>query len=286
MADQAVCLPESIFHIPQEAEIIERIQESPTIFTLRLRFITADVQTAYTFRPGQFNMVYLYGVGEVPISIVSDPKDEHILDHTIRTVGRVTRALSHLKPGDRLGIRGPFGRGWPLEPAEGRDVVLITGGLGCAPLVSVINYIVLRRERFRKLTIMQGVKHSDDLIWREQYDRWAQLPETQVLLAAAEAEKGWRWHKGHVTVLFKHVTIDPAQTVSFICGPEPMILAAIHELKQRGVRDENIWMSMERNMQCATGHCGHCQIGGNFVCKNGPVFSYPELRGVLGVKGF
>ena len=231
-------------------------------------------------------MVYLYGVGEVPISIVSDPKDEHILDHTIRAVGRVTQGINRLQPGDKLGLRGPYGRGWPLDQVEGRDVVLITGGLGCAPLVSVINYMIIRRERFRRIVIMQGVKHSDDMIWREQYDRWRLLPDTQVLLAAEVAGKGWSWYQGYVTGLFDQANIDPSHAIAFMCGPEPMMLSAIHELKQRGVLDEDIWMSMERNMQCAVGHCGHCQFGPSFVCKNGPVFCYPELKELLGIRGF
>jgi NAD(P)H-flavin reductase len=273
-------------YLPQEAEVIERIQESPTIFTLRLRFTDPAAQSAYTFTPGQFNMVYLYGVGEIPISIVSDPRDEHILDHAIRSVGRVTRGLEQLKPGDRVGIRGPFGRGWPFLQAEGHDVVMITGGLGCAPLVSMINYLFKRRERYRRLVILQGVKHSDDLIWREQYDRWARYPDTQVLLAATVAVKGWPWYEGHVTALFDQVEVDPTHAFGMMCGPEPMMLAAIHLLQQRGVADDHIWLSMERSMHCAVGHCGHCQFGASFVCRNGPVFCYPEVRQLLGTKGF
>ncbi|HEY0633979.1 MAG TPA: FAD-binding oxidoreductase, partial [Gammaproteobacteria bacterium] len=160
---------------PMQAEIVTHIQETPSIFTLRLRFIDPAVQESYRFTPGQFNMLYLYGVGEIPISIVSDPQDAQTLDHTIRSVGRVTAGLAQLKPGERIGVRGPFGRGWPLAEAEGKDVVVITGGLGCAPVVSVIHYVLRRRERFGRLTIMQGVKHAEELIWREQYEAWARL---------------------------------------------------------------------------------------------------------------
>src|SRR3990172_6544073 len=152
-------------HLPLEAEVVERIQESPTIFTLRLRFTDPVKHAAFRFAPGQFNMLYLYGVGEVAISIVSDPEDEALFAHTIRVVGRVTRGLAQLQAGDRLGARGPYGRGWPLKQAEDRDVMIVTGGLGCAPVVSVINYVIRRREKFRRLVIMQGVKHSDDLIF-------------------------------------------------------------------------------------------------------------------------
>lgn len=273
-------------YLPHEAEIVERIQEAPTIFTLRLRFTDPAVQRAYSFIPGQFNLLYLFGIGEVPFSIVSDPRQADLLDHTIRGVGRVTRALSHLRPRDRVGIRGPYGQGWPLLSVQGRDLVLITGGLGCAPLVSLIRYVVERRERFGSLIIMQGVKHSDDLIWREQYERWQQLPDTQVLLAADVAGKGWRWHEGQVTALFGQTAIDPTRATAFLCGPQPMMLAAIHELTQRGVAEPQIWMSMERNMHCGLGHCGHCQIGSRFVCRDGPVFRYPELKELLPTRGF
>jgi NAD(P)H-flavin reductase len=273
-------------HLPHEAEILERIQESDSIFTLRLRFTDPVIQAAYRFQPGQFNMVYLYGVGEVPISIVSDPLDEHLLDHTIRRVGRVTEGLAQLRAGDRIGIRGPYGRGWPLEPVEGKDVAVITGGLGCAPVVSVINYIMRRRERYGKLTIIQGVKHSRDLIYRDRYQTWAAAPDTQVLIAASAGEALWPWHVGPVTDLFEQAQFDPAKTVAMMCGPEGMMIAGAGLLAQRGVAQENIYLSMERNMQCAVGLCGHCQYGGKFICKDGPIFSYPEVKDLFGVRGF
>lgn len=272
--------------LPHEAQILERIQESDTIFTLRLRFTDPAVQAAYRFQPGQFNMVYLYGVGEIPISIVSDPWDEHMLDHTIRRVGRVSQGLGQLKRGDRIGIRGPYGRGWPLAKVEGKDVAVITGGLGCAPVVSVINYIMRRRERYGKVTIIQGVKHSRDLIYRDRYQIWAEAPRTQVLVAANAGEALWPWHVGPVTDLFHSAELDPENTVAMMCGPEGMMIAGTRLLVQRGLAEENLYLSMERNMHCAVGLCGHCQFGGKFVCKDGPIFSYPEVKDLLGVRGF
>jgi NAD(P)H-flavin reductase len=273
-------------YLPAEAEIVERIEESPSIFTLRLRFSDPVVHQHYRFKPGQFNMVYLYGVGEVAISIVSDPEDERLYDHTIRAVGRVTRGLAKLKTGDRVGIRGPFGRGWPLALAEGRDVVIITGGLGCAPVVSVINYIIKRRERFGRLNIMQGVKHSDDLLWRERYAEWRSLPQTQVVVAADKGGPQWPWRIGRVIEMFDEVQFDPARTIAMMCGPEGMMRAAVERLSSRGVPEDLLFMSMERNMKCAVGHCGHCQFGGHFVCKDGPVFSYSQISQLLDHKGF
>lgn len=269
-----------------EAEIIERIQETPSIFTLRLRFTDPAVHATYSFEPGQFNMLYLFGVGEVPISIVSDPDEEHRYDHTIRAVGRVTNAMAKMQVGDRLGVRGPYGRGWPMRQAEGQDVVIATGGLGCAPVVSVINYVLRRRDRYKRLTIMQGVKHADDLIWRNKYEAWSKLPDTRVLLAASQGGPLWPHHVGHVPVLFDEADIDPANSTVMMCGPEGMMLAVTRELLARNLPEEKLWLSMERNMQCGAGKCGHCQHGGNFVCKDGPVFSYPEVKSLLGVRGF
>jgi NAD(P)H-flavin reductase len=273
-------------YLPYEAEVVERRQESPSVFTLRLRFTDPQVHAAYNFAPGQFNMLYLHGVGEVPISIVSDPEDEHMLDHTIRAVGRVTRGLARLKAGDRVGVRGPFGRGWPLAESTGSDIVLVTGGLGCAPSVSVIHYVLRRREQFGRMTIIQGVKHSDDLIWREQYEDWSKRSDVHVFLAADVAGPGWPWHVGRVTGLLDQAEIHDTRSVAMLCGPEIMMRLTVDALIERGIPEQDIWMSMERNMQCAVGHCGHCQMGANFVCRNGPVFPYPEVKPLLGKEGF
>ncbi|HEY0635065.1 MAG TPA: Ni/Fe hydrogenase subunit gamma, partial [Gammaproteobacteria bacterium] len=161
-----------------------------------------------------------------------------------------------------------------------------TGGLGCAPVVSVIHYVLRRREHFRHLIIMQGVKHADDLIWREQYEAWSSLPDTQVLLAASQGSALWPWRVGHVPVLFDEAKLDGANSIVMMCGPEGMMRAALPELRQRGIAAAKIWLSMERNMQCGNGKCGHCQFGGHFVCKDGPVFALPQLAPLLGVRGF
>jgi NAD(P)H-flavin reductase len=278
--------PHSEFRIPHVAEVVERIQESPNIYTLRLRLVDPAAHAAFRFQPGQFNMLYLYGVGEVPISIVSDPEGDELFDHTIRAVGRVTDALVQLPAGAQLGVRGPYGRGWPLRQAEGEDVLIVTGGLGCAPVVSVINYVMRRRSRFRRLTIVQGVKHAADLIWRSRYEQWAQAPDTKVLIAADVGASLWPWHVGRPTDLLDQVEIDPLHTVAMMCGPELMMRMAVQQLLARGVPETALWLSMERNMQCAIGHCGHCQFGGHFVCRDGPIFHYGAVKALFGTKGF
>jgi NAD(P)H-flavin reductase len=269
-----------------EAEIVARQQESPAICSLTLRLTDAAAASAYRFTPGQFNMLYLYGSGEIPISIVSDPDQPEALVHTLRAVGPVSHGISRLLPGERIGLRGPYGNGWPLEAVRGRDILLVTGGLGCAPVVSVINYILRRREHYGRLIILQGVRHADDLIWRERYDEWGRQANIQVLLAADVARENWQGLIGPVTVLIEQARFDPVRTVALLCGPERMITASTRLLARLGLPEESIWVSLERNMHCAIGQCGHCQFGARFVCRDGPVFNYAAVRELLARKGF
>jgi len=273
-------------YLPFEAKIVERIQEGPDIFTLRLRFTDPDIHSSYTFLPGQFNMLYLYGVGEVAISIVSDPESDELYDHTIRVVGRVTRGLEKLQKGDTLGVRGPFGRGWPMDQARGKDVVIITGGLGCAPVVSVVHYMLRRRKDFGHISMMQGVKHSNDLIYKQRFQRLKDIPNLTLHVAADEATKDWPWYKGRVVNLIPQLDLVPERTISFMCGPEMMMLAAVNELNKRQIAEDNLYLNMERNMHCGFGHCGHCQFGGKFICKDGPVFTYGQVKHLFAREGF
>lgn len=273
-------------YLPQEAVIVARTQESATIFSLRLRFLDKAHQHHFLFYPGQFNMLYLYGVGEVAISIVSDPEQKETLTHTIRAVGRITKALQKLQPGDRIGVRGPFGRGWPLEQTTGKDIVILTGGLGCAPAVSVIHYILARRKDYGHLSILQGVKHSDDFIFRKQYAIWQKSPNTVIHIAADQAGSKWPWAVGYVTDMIEKIPLDPNNTVVMMCGPEMMMNTAIKVLNKKGVSEHNLYLSMERNMECGIGQCGHCQYGGFFICKDGPVFAYSEIKELFNQPGF
>jgi len=271
-------------YLPREAAIVGRTQESPNTVTLELRLTDGE---PYAFEPGQFNMLYLYGCGEVPISIVADADGTGVLSHTIRALGRITNGLAGLTVGDRIGLRGPYGRGWPMREAEGRNVIVVTGGLGCAPSVSIIHHILTHRDRYGHLSILQGVKHTDDLIWRDQYAAWEAMPDVEVHLAADEAEPDWDGHIGLVTALFDEISVAiDANAIAMLCGPEMMMRASAHDLHLRSLAAEAIYLSMERNMQCAVGHCGHCQMGAQFVCRDGPVFPWPEMRELLGQRGF
>ncbi len=271
--------------VPMEAEIVERLQESESVFTLRLRLLDEQQRHNYRFEPGQFNMVYLHGVGEVAISIVSDESNRHLLNHTIRAVGRVTRGLEQMQKGDVIGLRGPFGRGWPMEQARGRDIVIITGGVGCAPVVSALAHINRRRKHFGRVAIVEGVRHRRDLIYPDRFARWQRMDDTQILLCTSEPSAPWPWHTDRVTEHLGKMDIDPSGALVLLCGPEGMMISAARVLQELGIDESSIWLSMERNMQCGEGFCGHCQIGSYFVCRDGPVFNWTEIRELLAVKG-
>ena len=266
------------------ARVLERRVDAEDILTFTLRFVDPELRRGYRFAPGQFNMLYAFGVGEVPISIVSDPDEPAMLAHTVRIVGRVTQAMGRWKVGDVVGVRGPYGRGWPMDVARGRDVVVITGGVGCAPVIGVINYVFRRRAEYGTLHILHGVKTPKDLLFRDRFDAWRQDPRTRVYLTADRPDEHWRYHVGVVTNLFDELEIDPTSVV-MMCGPEVMMRYAIRVLRHKGVPDDALYVSLERHMQCAVGLCGHCQLAPHFVCKDGPVFSYDTIRRFFGTVG-
>lgn len=274
---QAIASTASNPYLIQPATIVEKIRAADGIDTYRLQFVDEQVRRAYRFAAGQFNMVYLFGVGEVAISIVSDPDEPDYLDHTIRVAGRVTSAMSQLQVGEVLGIRGPFGQGWPLNEAQGRDLVIVTGGLGCAPVVGAIEYIFRRRNAYGAVKILHGVKTPHDLLYRERFDAWRRYPDTEVLLTSDQPDKTWHDHVGVVTELFKLVSIDAAKTMVFMCGPEIMMRLGAPILIDRGIPATSIYVSLERHMECGIGLCGHCQMGPYFLCKDGPVMRYDRV---------
>lgn len=267
------------------ATIVEKLRETEDIHTCRLRLNDEEVRRNFRFTAGQFNMVYLFGVGEVAISIVSDPDEPELLDHTIRAVGRVTNAIAGLQPGDVLGLRGPFGQGWPLDEARGRNMVIVTGGLGCAPVVGAIEYIFRRRAQYGSIKILHGVKTSHDFLYRERFDTWRRAPDTEVLLTSDQPDKTWSYHIGVVTELFERVSIDPAKSIVLMCGPEIMMRLGVPILMSRGIPSTAIYVSLERHMECGIGLCGHCQMGPYFLCKDGPVMRYDRVEPWLGRVG-
>ncbi|MBI3603317.1 MAG: FAD/NAD(P)-binding protein [Nitrospirae bacterium] len=267
------------------ATIVEKVRVTEDIDTVRLQLVDPAVRRSFRFQAGQFNMLYVFGVGEVAISIVSDPDEPQVLDHTIRAVGRVTKAIRGMGLGDTLGVRGPFGRGWPLHDARGKDVVVVTGGLGCAPVVGAIDYMFRRREAYGAVTILHGIKTPRDLLYRERFEAWRRHADTTVLLTSDQPDKTWHDHVGVVTELFEQVAIDPARTVVLMCGPEIMMRLGASVLMQRGVPATALYLSLERHMECGIGLCGHCQMGPYFLCKDGPVMRYEQVAPFLGRPG-
>jgi NAD(P)H-flavin reductase len=271
--------------VPVAAKIIDRIDETATIASFKLQIMEKGQQRQFSFQPGQFNMVYVYGVGEVPISIDSDPEQTDYFQHTIRKVGRVTRALFEYNAGATLGIRGPFGTGWPLDQLENKNVIVVTGGLGCAPVLGMVRYMQARRQNYGDIKVLQGVKHADDLLWESTYDEWRKKYNMDVHIAASNVNKSWRWDTGGITVLLDKLQTDLSNYIVLMCGPEGMMIAVSDMLLEKGVDENNIWVSLERNMKCAIGQCGHCQLGPDFLCKQGPVFNYAHVSTALHIKG-
>lgn len=258
--------------------------EIPAVSTYELSFVDAAVGAAYRFLPGQFNMLYLPGVGEVAISISADPLSREHWAHTIRVAGTVTQSLARLKPGDVLGLRGPYGNPWPLADCRGRDILVVAGGIGLAPLRPVIYEIVANRQNYRRVTLLLGARSPEGLLYPDQYTAWkAAGIEVQTTVDRATAE--WTGNVGVVTQLLDRMALPvPRETVLLVCGPEVMMHFTVKSAQRRGVPVEQIWLSSERNMQCAVGLCGHCQLGPTFVCKDGPVFRYDHIAPFLKVE--
>jgi len=236
------------------------------------------------FEPGQFNMLYVFGVGEVPISISGNPLDPAPLTHTVRSVGAVSAALCAVKRGASIGVRGPFGSGWPVSEATGKDVLIVAGGIGLAPLRPAIYQIMAQREQFGRISLLVGARTPDDLLFAEEIQEWRGRFDLDVRATVDSASGGWRGHVGVVTSLIPEAQIEPSDAVAFVCGPEIMMRFTITELRRRGMPAEHIYLSMERNMKCAVGFCGHCQFGPTFICKDGPVFPFPRIEPFLKVR--
>ena len=233
------------------------------------------------FAPGQFNMLYVFGVGEIPISISSDPAQPRMLMHTTREVGVVTKALRKLKIGDVIGVRGPFGNHWPVETARSSDVVIVGGGIGLAPLRPALEYIMARREKFGKVVLLYGARTPEDILYKRELAKWRAHFDLDVYVTVDRATGRWHGNVGVVTALIPRAPFDPSAVIALVCGPEVMMRFTVHELLKRGVGGERIFLSMERNMKCGLGSCGHCQFGPHFVCKDGPVFNYNQVKELL-----
>jgi NAD(P)H-flavin reductase len=258
------------------------IWETDDTFTLQIDM--GDFGSDYGFRPGQFNMLYVFGAGEAAISISSDPAQPRGLAHTIHRVGVVTTRLAQLKRGDMIGVRGPFGSSWPIDVARGKDVCLVAGGIGLAPLRPVMYALLRERTAFERIILLYGARSPLDLLFRVELEEWAKERNVEVLVTVDRGDSSWKGHIGVVTNLFSYLKLDARATLAYVCGPETMMKFTIDELERRGLPESQILLSMERNMKCAVGFCGHCQYGPEFICKDGPVFTLPRVRHLLDKK--
>jgi NAD(P)H-flavin reductase len=267
--------------VPRVACVRRKRRDGPQVWTLDSEL---DEKNGLDFLPGQFNMLSVFGVGEVPISLSGDPAKPGSLIHTIRAVGPVSAALTKLGRGDTIGVRGPFGAGWPMAEADGRDVVIVAGGLGLAPLRPVLYRLLAERSRYGQIVLLYGARSPEEILFHRELETWRRRLDIDIDVAVDHAIGDWRGHVGVVTALIPHAAFDPLHAIAFVCGPEVMMRFTIATLRDAGLSDEAIYLSMERNMKCAIGFCGHCQFGPVFVCRDGPVFRYDRVRRLLGIK--
>jgi NAD(P)H-flavin reductase len=270
---------------------IRRVRnETPSVFSYDLAFDDAEIAESYRFLPGQFNMLYVPGVGEAAISIADQASNSGTLQHTVRSTGAVTRAIELGGKGMSLGLRGPFGTNWPLplmtDPAAKRDVVIAAGGIGLAPLRSLVSHVARQRSLFGSVALIVGARSPADLLYFDDYDDW-QAASIDVQFTVDRPSPGWKGNVGVVTLLLERLSLPkPQSTLVMTCGPEVMMRYVAKAATGRGIPDQNIWVTLERNMNCAIGLCGHCQLGPTFLCKDGPVFRFDRVREWLRVQDF
>ncbi|MDH3684021.1 MAG: FAD/NAD(P)-binding protein [Acidimicrobiia bacterium] len=265
---------------PTMYRVSARADESPQTVTLDLSPMADPIGVP---APGQFTMLWSFGIGEAPISVAAAAVDGS-LRQTIRGVGPVTSALCAAVAGDLVGVRGPYGVGWDLDLAQGRDVLIVGGGLGVAPVRSAIEHILENRGRFGRLAVVIGARTPDALLYPRELARWQERSDVDLEVTVDTATVGWRGNVGLVTQLLDRATVDLGTAVAFVCGPEVMMRFVARGLLERGAPPENIFVSLERNMHCAIGHCGHCQLGPLFVCKDGPVHPWHRVAPLLSVR--
>lgn len=266
--------------VPAVWELSSIRNETHDTFTFELRRAAPSADTPPS-RPGQFNMLYLFGMGEVPISVSGDTSRAEAVVHTIRAVGTVTQAMARLEPGAQLGLRGPYGRAWPVDEARGRDVVLVAGGIGLAPLRPVMYHLIANRSDYGRIALLYGTRTPRDILFENELSEWSSRLDLQVMVTVDSAPLEWRGSVGVVTELLSHAAFDPRNAIAMTCGPEIMMRFTVDALQKRGMPDDQIFVSMERNMKCAVGFCGHCLYGPTFICKDGPVYCYPKISAIF-----
>jgi sulfhydrogenase subunit gamma (sulfur reductase) len=272
----------------KETLISSSIYMPTTMLVIRTQSITA-LEKLFTIelpdgfslnhRPGQFVEVSLLGIGEAPISISSSPsRSNGSFELCVRQAGTLTNALHSLHPGDMVGIRGPFGRGFPIERFRGKDLLFAPGGLGLAPLRSLINEVLDHRAMFGRIFILYGVKNPSELLFKNELEQWMERKDVELHLTVDHADESWTGNVGVITTLFPQIQVHARNTVAITCGPPVMYRFVLMELQSLGIPEGNIWLSLERRMKCGVGKCGHCQMNHIYTCLEGPVFSFSEIK--------
>ncbi|MCL4386342.1 MAG: FAD/NAD(P)-binding protein [Actinobacteria bacterium] len=259
--------------------IIENIKtETVDTKTFRVCFTDKALADSFNYQQGQFMELSLPGAGEAPISISSSPSRKGFLEFTIRAAGKVTKSIHMLKKDDYIYIRGPYGNFFPFEEIIGKNIYFVAGGIGLAPLRSLINLVMDNRSSFRHIKILYGARTPDELCFKNELKQWETISDTEVWLTVDKTGAGWSGRVGVVTELWKDTHIDPTDAVSIVCGPPIMIKFAAEKLEESGFKDKDIFMTLERYMKCGIGKCGHCNIDDKFICKDGPVFTYEQIK--------
>lgn len=246
--------------------------------TFRVKFLDEAKVAMFEFKPGQFMEVSVQGAGEAPISMSSSPSRKGFLEFTIRKMGKVTSAVYGLKKGDTIYLRGPYGKPFPVNDFRGKNLYFIGGGIGLAPLRGFISLVFDRRDDYKHVKILYGARSPDDLCFRDELERWKEMPDTEVLVTVDRGDERWTGHVGVVTTLWECTEMDPTNAAAIVCGPPIMIKFVAQKFVQSGFGSGNIFMSLERYMKCGIGKCGHCNIGDKFVCIDGPVFTYKQVQ--------
>lgn len=274
-------LPEPGPMAPRPFRVARKRRETYDTWTLELEPLQGEPPAV---APGQFTMLYVFGVGEVPVSVSGDPTRPGPLVQTVRAVGAVTKAICAGRPGRVIGVRGPFGTAWPVEEAEGSDVLIVAGGVGLAPVRSALYRVLAHRADYGRVILLYGGRTPEDLLYRKELERWRSRLDVDVDVTVDTASGDWHGKVGVVTTLIPRARFDSESTVAFVCGPEIMMRFTTRALIDGGQPADRIWLSMERNMRCAVALCGHCQLGPTLICRDGAVYRYPEIEPYLGVR--
>jgi len=269
-------------YLPSIATVTEVRPETSDTSTFVVTFDDAKMRESFTYLPGQFVELSIFGVGGCPIGIASSPTEKGFLEFCVRAVGTVTNAIHDLEVGDKLGVRGPLGNSWPTEDVEGNDLLFIGGGIGLPPLRSLIHYVLDNRGRYGAVEIVYGARSPQDLVYKQELKEWEERPDVDLYVTVDAGDESWEGPVGFVPPFLREIDPSPENKVAFTCGPPIMIKLVVEALEDLDYADANIVTTLEMKMKCGVGKCGRCNIGDKYICRDGPVFTFEQLREIPG----